>query len=227
MIGRSTYDNNTDMNKYSNRMMAGEVLANELTAYANRDDVIVLALPRGGVPVAFEIAKILHVPLDVFIVRKLGVPGHSELAMGAIATGDTCVFNDEILADLGITPDAIALVMEEEKRELKRREMVYRGNQAYPSLQNKMIILVDDGIATGATMRAAIKSLRSFSPEKIICAVPVAEKTMCEQMERLVDEFICPLRPDNLYAVGSWYDNFSQTEDEEVFTLLKMAHKFV
>lgn len=211
------------MDKYRDRVMAGQVLAKELMQYADRDDVLVLALPRGGVPVAFEIAQALHVPLDVFIVRKLGVPGHSELAMGAIATGDTTVFNEEIVEDLGISQQQIAMVMEEEKRELQRRELKYRGNHPAPAIQNKQIILVDDGIATGATMRAAIKAIRSFSPEKIIVAVPVADRKLCENMEPLVDELICPLRPSQFYAVGAWYEDFSQTEDEEVHALLKKS----
>ena len=211
------------MEKYLDRAMAGEVLAKELKAYANRDDVIILALPRGGVPVAYQIAKSLHAPLDVFIVRKLGVPGHAELAMGAIATGEASVFNDDIIDQLDISADEIDRVMADEKRELQRREKVYRGNRPFPSLENKIVILVDDGIATGASMRAAIKSLKLFQPAKIIIAVPVAEKILSKQMETMVDEFICPLRPAQFYAVGAWYENFSQTEDDEVHELLKMV----
>lgn len=214
------------MDKYVNRTTAGKILAKELMNYANRDDVIVLALPRGGVPVAFEIAKVLHAPLDVFIVRKLGVPGHRELAMGAIAMGDATVFNDEIITDNNIPIHAIQAVMAEEKQELKRREIAYRGDQPFPVLKNKIVILVDDGIATGASMRAAIKALKVFMPAKIIIAVPVAEKFMCENMQSLVDDLICPMQPTYFNAVGAWYDDFSQTEDEEVFALLKMAREF-
>jgi predicted phosphoribosyltransferase len=213
------------MEKYLNRTEAGRVLALELKKYADRKDVIVLALPRGGVPVAYEIAALLHLPLDIFIVRKLGVPGHEEFAMGAIASGDVCVLNDETISDLSLTPDAIHAVMEKEKRELMRRETVYRGGRPFPVLKDKTIILVDDGIATGASMRAAIKALYAFDPASLIIAVPVAEKMMCESMQLLVDKFICPLRPVNFYAVGAWYEDFSQTEDEEVFTLLQKTRK--
>lgn len=208
------------MEKYANRIEAGEVLVKELINYANRDDVIVLALPRGGVPVAFQVAQALHVPLDIFIVRKLGVPGHSELAMGAIAMGNTRVFNEDIIADLEISKAAIEKVIVEEQRELNRREMVYRGHHAFPALKDKTIILVDDGIATGATLRAAIKALKLFHPAKVIVAVPVAEKTMCDTMRLLVDQLVCPMQPTNLNAVGAWYEDFSQTEDEEVYALL-------
>lgn len=214
------------MDRYQNRQTAGILLAKALHAYANRDDVLILALPRGGVPVAFEIAKALQAPLDVFIVRKLGVPGHSELAMGAIAMGGAHVFNDEIIDELRIPQTAIQSVIEKEQQELKRREIAYRGSVTFPSIVNKTIILVDDGIATGATMRAAIKALRSLHPAKIIVAVPVADKQLCEQMQPLVDEFVCPLRPLYFYAVGAWYDDFSQTEDEEVYHLLKEAKIF-
>lgn len=214
------------MEKYANRIAAGDVLASELKTYANRTDVIVLALPRGGVPVAFQIAKSLRVPLDVFIVRKLGVPGHSELAMGAIAMGDTRVFNEDIIVDLGISKEEIEKVIAEEQQELKRRETAYRDHHAFPSLKDKTVILVDDGIATGATMRAAINALRQFKPAVIIVAVPVADKMMCDKLQPLVERLICPMRPMNFSAVGAWYDNFSQTEDEEVRDLLKKARRF-
>jgi len=213
------------MDKYVNRTAAGQILVKELTEYVNRNNVIVLALPRGGVPVAFEIAKKLRAPLDVFIVRKLGVPQHKELAMGAIAIGDTSVFNDEIITEYKIPIHAIQAVMKEEKKELQRREQAYRGDTPFPVLKNKIIILVDDGIATGASMRAAIKALKTFMPAKIIIAVPVAEKRMCENMRLLVDDLICPMRPAFFNAVGAWYEDFSQTEDEEVYTLLKKARE--
>jgi putative phosphoribosyl transferase len=209
------------MDKYQDRQQAGTLLAAELKAYATRDDVLVLALPRGGVPVAFEIAKALKAPLDVFIVRKLGVPGHSELAMGAMATGDTYVFNEDIIRELKISPEEIQAVIRHEQQELNRREVTYRGNKSYPSLKAKTIILVDDGVATGATIRAAIKALRQFHPANLIVAVPVADKHMCEDLKSLVDKLICPLRPLHFYAVGAWYENFPQTEDEEVTKLLR------
>jgi predicted phosphoribosyltransferase len=213
------------MEKYQDRKDAGKVLAQELKAYADKDDVIVLALPRGGVPVAFEIATALRVPLDVFIVRKLGVPGHSELAMGAIAMGNICVYNEDIIAELGITQPAIESVIAEEQQELNRRVKLYRGERPFPDLKNKTIILVDDGIATGATMRAAINALRILKPEKIVVAVPVAEKSMCDKIQTITDSLVCPMRPNYLYAVGAWYEIFSQTEDEEVYTLLEQANK--
>ena len=214
------------MDKYSHRQEAGKQLAEYLMAYANRQDVLVLALPRGGVPVGFEIAKALNVPLDVFIVRKLGVPGHAELAMGAIALGGVCVFNEEIIRELHVSKDEIQAVIQKEEQELARREMAYRGHHPFPSLNDKIIILVDDGIATGATIRVAVKALEQLNPARIIIAVPVADKQLCENIQPLVDEFICPLRPLHFYAVGAWYEDFSQTEDEEVYALLKESASF-
>lgn len=217
------------MEKYRNRQEAGQILARALSAYTDREDVIVLGLPRGGVPVAFEIAQALHVPLDVFIVRKLGVPGHAELAMGAIAMGGAHVFNEDIIQELNISQGEIEAVIEQEQEELKRREIKYRGHCPFPSIQDKTIILVDDGIATGATMRAAIKALRQLKPASLIVAVPVAAKDICEDIFEktgtMSDRFVCPLKPLYFYAVGAWYDDFSQTEDEEVYTLLKEARK--
>lgn len=213
------------MEKFFDRYEAGKILAEHLKSYVKKSNTIVLALPRGGVPVAYEIAKALSIPLDVFIVRKLGVPGHEEFAMGAIATGGTIVFNEEIVRELNISKSAIDQVIQLEKQELRRRESTYRDNRRpFPILKDKTIILVDDGIATGATMRAAIKALRQQKPASIIIAVPVAEFSICIEMEELVDKIICPLRPYQLYAVGAWYENFSQTSDEEVFELLKNAH---
>lgn len=214
------------MHKYLNRKEAGRVLAEELKPFAKQSDVIVLALPRGGVPVAFEIAKALHAPLDVFIVRKLGVPGHAELAMGAIAAGGVTVLNDDVVYSLQISQEEIQAVKQKELQELERREKTYRGDEPFPNLQDKVVILVDDGIATGATMRAAIKALRQLKAEKIIVAVPVAANDTCEEMKKLTDGLICPLRPQQFYAVGAWYDDFLQTEDDEVFRLLKDARKF-
>lgn len=211
------------MEKFLDRYEAGKVLAEHLKSYVKKSNVIVLALPRGGVPVAYEIAKALFIPLDIFVVRKLGVPGHEELAMGAIATGGTVVFNDEIIRELHISKSAIDQVIQLEQQELQRRELTYRGNRPFPTLKDKTIILVDDGIATGATMRAAIKALRQQNPASIIMAVPVAAFSTCVEMEGLVDKIICPLKPHQFYAVGAWYENFSQTSDEEVFELLKNA----
>lgn len=214
------------MEKYRDRSHAGMILARELKPYQNRDDVIVLALPRGGVPVAFQIAKSLHVPLDLLIVRKLGVPGHPELAMGAMAN-NTFVFNDEIIRDLHIPKSAIDNVIAEETHELKRRQKAYRGDHDLPSVKGKTIILVDDGIATGATIRVAIKALRQLNPAAIVVAVPVAEKNMCDEMELQVDRFICPMRPVHFYAVGAWYEDFAQTEDDEVFQLMQESKRYV
>ena len=215
------------MDRYQNREHAGQVLAHELQAYAKREDVIVLALPRGGVPVGFQIATALQVPLDVFLVRKLGVPGYGELAMGAIAMGGLTVFNQDVVSSYGISDQEMKAVIEKEKIELTRREQVYRGKRPFPELQNKIVILVDDGIATGATIRAAIKALREFKPARLIVAVPVADKSIYDNLKPTVDELICPMQPTFLYAVGAWYDDFSQTEDEEVYTLLQMAKKDV
>lgn len=209
------------MVKYHNRQQAGQQLAEALKAYAGQDDVLVLALPRGGVPVAFEVAKALHAPLDVLIVRKLGVPGHAELAMGAIASGGEPVFNQSIIRHEQITPEEIAAVIAKERQELHRRESAYRGNKPFPAINGKTIILIDDGIATGATMRAAIQSLRAAHPKRLIVAVPVVGRDTFEEMSQLADEFLSPLKPIDLSAVGEWYDDFSQTEDDEVLRLLQ------
>lgn len=209
------------MNRYVNRHEAGKILSKEMKIYEKNPDTYVLALPRGGVPVAYEIAKTLSLPLDVFIVRKLGVPYHEELAMGAIASGGVTVFNDDILQQLQIPKSEIQKVITAEQKELTRRELSYRGNKPFPTLENKTIILVDDGIATGATMRAAIKSLRQKKPKHLILAVPVAASAIISEMEMLVDKIICPIKPDHFYAVGAWYDDFTQTTDDEVFQLLK------
>lgn len=209
------------MDKYINRQQAGRILAHLLRNYAQNLNVIVLALPRGGVPVAYEIANELSVPLDVFIVRKLGVPWHEELAMGAIASGGTVVLNDELVQSLNLQQSAIDQVIKSEQIELLRREKAYRGTQPFPDLSGKIIILVDDGIATGATMQAAIQALRKHHPASIIVAVPVAADATCEALTQHVDLLICPLRPVNFYAVGLWYEDFSQTTDEEVVKLLR------
>ncbi len=215
------------MEKFYDRHDAGKILAEELKPYANNANAIVLALPRGGVPVAYEVAKTLSIPLDVFIVRKLGVPGHEELAMGAIASGDTVVFNEEIVSSFNIPASAIDSVIQSEQQELQRRESTYRDNRPLPILTDKTIILVDDGIATGATMRAAIKALRKHKPADIIVAVPVAALSTCEEMAGLADKIVCPLKPVNFYAVGLWYENFSQTSDDEVTELLAKANQAI
>jgi len=213
------------MDRYVDRYDAGKILANALAVYANQSDVIILALPRGGVPVAYEVAKALSVPLDVLIVRKLGVPGHAELAMGAIAMGDTVVFNDQIMRELNISKKMVNRAIESEQIELKRREMKYRGQRPFPIFTDKTIILVDDGIATGATMRAAVLALRQHKPATIVIAVPVASIEACEEMELIADQLVCLLKPRSFYAVGQWYQDFSQTSDEEVFALLNKMSK--
>jgi putative phosphoribosyl transferase len=214
------------MEKYLNRYTAGKALAIELEPYSNRSDIIVLALPRGGVPVAFEVAKTLLVPLDVFIVRKLGVPGHEELAMGAIAMGGITFFNEDIIKTFSLSKETINLVLNEELQELKRREKIYRGQKTFPVLKEKTIILIDDGIATGATLTAAIKALNQLKPAHIIVAVPVAEITTCKKIEALVSKLVCPFKTKDFYAVGQYYEDFSQTTDEEVSSLLEQAKDF-
>ncbi len=212
------------MDKYIDREHAGKFLANQLSEYANTSDVIILALPRGGVPVAYEIAHKLSAPLDVLIVRKLGVPGHQELAMGAISSGGAIVLNEELITTLGISEPSIERVIEAEENELLRRETLYHVHGPLLDLHGKTIVLVDDGIATGATMKVAIKALRQKRPAKIIVAVPVAARDTCNEMVKLADQLVCPLKPINFYAVGLWYENFSQTSDDEVRTLLDKAY---
>jgi putative phosphoribosyl transferase len=211
---------------FANRTEAGKELATKLTPhYANRPDVLVLALPRGGVPVACEVARALHAPLDVFIVRKLGVPGYEELAMGAIASGDVRVLNEGVTTQLKIARSVIDSVADREKRELQRRERLYRGNRPAPSVNGRTVILVDDGLATGSTMRAATISLRQMQPSKLIVAVPVAAPEVCEEFHNEVDEIVCVLTPEPFTAVGAWYADFSQTTDEEVRELLERTEK--
>lgn len=215
------------MQKYADRKDAGKHLVNALSSLQNHSNLVVLALPRGGVPVAFEVAAALHAPLDVFIVRKLGVPGHSELAMGAIAQGGITIFNEEIVSSLNVTEDEIERVIAHENAELKRRALKYRGQRPFPDLQGKTVIIVDDGIATGASMKVAIQAVKQTNPQAIIVAVPVADQSIQDTMNTLCDQFVCPMLVDQLHAVGLWYRDFSQTEDEEVIALLKKASSTV
>jgi putative phosphoribosyl transferase len=208
---------------FRNRTQAGQVLAGMLQEYSNREDLLVLALPRGGVPVAFEIANALHAPLDVFLVRKLGVPGQEELAMGAIATGGIRVLNYEVVKHLGLPDHVIDSATEKEQRELDRREQAYRGNREPPEVPGRTIILVDDGLATGSTMRAAVTALRQQKPARIVVAVPVAATSTCQEFREEVDQIICATTPEPFYGVGQWYEDFSQTTDEEVRDLLDRA----
>jgi predicted phosphoribosyltransferase len=209
---------------YIDRSQAGQILSDLLKEYARREDVIVLALPRGGVPVAYEIAVRLSLALDIFIVRKLGVPGHEELAMGAVAMGGVCILNEKIIASLHIKPKEIKKILKAEQKELIRRDSLYRGDKPFPELKDKTLILVDDGIATGYTLRAAIAALKQNHPAELIVAVPVASSTTCDELALLANKIICPLRPINFYAVGLWYNNFSQTTDEEVIELMHRAN---
>lgn len=208
---------------YQNRLEAGRYLATLLQQYANRPDVLVLALPRGGVPVGYEVAKALHAPLDVFIVRKLGVPGHEELAMGAIATGGIIVLNNEVVNMLRIPRRIIDAVAAREEQELQRREHLYRDDRPLPDVQGKTVILVDDGLATGSTMRAAIEALKQEHPAHIVVATPVGAQPTCEELSQQVSEVICAQTPEPFYGVGYWYQDFSQTSDQEVHDLLAQA----
>jgi putative phosphoribosyl transferase len=208
---------------FRDRTEAGRVLAEQLSAYADRPDVIVLALPRGGVPVGYEVAQGLHAPLDVFLVRKLGVPGHEELAMGAVATGGVRVLNEQVVRALHIPEQVIDAVARWELEELARRERLYRGDRPPPDVHGRTVILVDDGLATGATMLAAVRALRQQHPARIVVAVPIASRDTCELLRDEVDDVICAATPDPFYAVGLWYENFEQLTDEEVRELLARA----
>ncbi|MGB8702825.1 MAG: phosphoribosyltransferase [Thermosynechococcaceae cyanobacterium] len=213
--------------RFRDRTEAGQQLATKLSAYAHRADVLVIGLPRGGVPVAAEVATALHAPLDICLVRKLGVPGHQELAMGAIASGGVRVLNDDLLDWLGISDQTIDEVAARELRELERRDHKYRGDRPPPDLRDRTVVLVDDGLATGSTMRAAIAAIRQQSPQRIVVAVPVGASETCEEIRRETDEVVCLRTPDPLYAIGLWYENFAQTTDEEVCKLLEnnLSHR--
>jgi putative phosphoribosyl transferase len=208
------------LERFRNRTEAGKLLAAKLTEYASRPDVLVLGLPRGGIPVAFEVAKALNAPLDVCLVRKLGVPGHKELAMGAIATGGVRVINENVVHWLRIPQQIIDEVAAMEMQELERRNRLYRGNRPLPKVKNHTIILVDDGIATGATIRAAIATLKQQHPRELVVAVPVAGVSTCEELQAEVDKVVCVMMPEDLYAIGIWYEDFEQTADAEVCELL-------
>jgi len=205
---------------FADRAEAGELLAERLTAYSDRDDVVVLALPRGGVPVAREVARALGVPLDVYMVRKLGVPGHEELAMGAIATGGVRLLNHDVIDALGIPMVVIDAVAAREQQELARREQAYRGDRGPIVLTNKTVILVDDGLATGATMRAAVMAARQQQPARVIVAVPVGAISTCADLKAEADDVVCVRTPDPFVAVGLWYRDFTPTTDHEVRSLL-------
>jgi putative phosphoribosyl transferase len=212
-----------DGRRFRDRTEAGRLLAELLREYAGRDDVVVLALPRGGVPVGYEVARELGAPLDVFVVRKLGVPGHEELAMGAIATGGLLVLDEDLVRTLGIAEDELQRVVEAELRELERRDAEYRGDREPPDLQGKTVILVDDGLATGSTMRAAALAVRRLNPARLVVAVPVAAEETCNAFRDVVDDIVCGVTPKPFRAVGLWYEDFSQTTDEQVRELLAGA----
>jgi putative phosphoribosyl transferase len=208
---------------FRDRHHAGRYLAGKLAKYANRPDVLVLGLPRGGVPVAYEVARALRVPLDIFLVRKLGLPGQEELAMGAIASGGVRVLNEHVVRALDIPREVIDTVAATEQEELSRREQIYRGHRAAPDVGGRTVILVDDGLATGSTMRAAAAALRQRGPARIVVAVPVGAPETCAEFQDEADEAICARTPEPFHAVGAWYQDFSQTTDDEVRDLLEQA----
>ncbi len=209
------------MRRFRNRTEAGQQLAKKLSAYANRADLLVLGLPRGGVPVAYEVAVELNVPLDICLVRKLGAPGNKELAMGAIGMGGVMVLNHDVVESLQVSQEAIARVVALEEKELERRDRAYRGDRPFPNLQERAIVLVDDGIATGATLRAAIATLKQQKPASIIVAVPVAPLSSYNELKAEVDEVVSLVTPERFYSISVWYDQFEQTTDEEVRHLLQ------
>jgi putative phosphoribosyl transferase len=207
--------------RYRNRIDAGRRLAEDLAEYAGRPGLLVLALPRGGVTVGAEVARALGAPLDVMLVRKLGVPGHEELAMGAIASGGVRIISDDMIAALGVSERELATVAAAEEAELVRRERLYRGDRGPLQVQGRTVILVDDGLATGATMRAAAAAIRTQRPARLIAAVPVAPEETCDALRAEVDVVVCTLTPEPFYSVGTWYEDFSQTTDDEVRELLR------
>jgi putative phosphoribosyl transferase len=210
---------------FDDRQEAGSLLAKKLQAYSGQKDVVVLALPRGGVPVAFEVATALKLPLDVFVVRKLGVPGQVELAMGAIASGGIRVVNEDVIGYLKIPDSVIASVAAQEQRELERREVLYRKGKPRLSVENKTVILIDDGLATGATMKAAVLALRKENAGKIVVAVPLGASTTSEELGRIADDVVCLRMPEPFYGVGHWYRDFVQISDEEVSQFIEKANR--
>lgn len=206
--------------EFTDRHAAGTALAERLKEFAGRSDVVVLALPRGGVPVAYEVARALNAPLDVFVVRKLGVPGHEELAMGAIASGDVRVLNQDVLAWYRLTESDVDAVARLEKAELERRERLYRGGRSLVPIEGRVVIVIDDGLATGSTMRAAVEAVRRLKPSQIVVAVPVGARDTCDQLRQVADDAICLMMPASFSAVGQWYLDFSQTTDDDVRRLL-------
>jgi predicted phosphoribosyltransferase len=210
--------------RFRNRAEAGQCLARKLSHYSNRDEVVLLALPRGGVPVAFELARALHAPLDVFVVRKLGLPGHEELAMGAISSGGVRVLNGRVIEDLGISDETIDAVAARELQELERREHAYRDDRPRPDVEGRTVILVDDGIATGATMRAAVQALRQLRVNRIVVATPTAALSTVRELRPVVEEVVAVITPANFRGVGEWYEDFTQTTDDEVRELLAEAN---
>lgn len=210
--------------RFLDRSEAGRELAAALApGYGGRGDVLVLGLPRGGVPVAYEIATALDAPLDVFVVRKLGLPGHEEFGIGAIASGGVRVVDEAVLRAYGIDAETLDRITESERRELERRERLYRDDRPFPLVRDRIVILVDDGLATGSTMRAAVAALRAEGPREIVIGVPVGARETCEAMSRQVDDLVCLMTPEPFYAVGLWYEHFDQTNDAEVHDLLERA----
>jgi putative phosphoribosyl transferase len=216
-----------DATIFQDRRHAGRELAHLLVAYADRHEVRVLALPRGGVPVGFEAARALHVPLDAFIVRKLGAPGHEEYAMGALAASGVCMLDEQVVRGLGVSKAALAAALRAGERELQRREHLYRDNRPAPEVRGFTVIVVDDGLATGWTMRAALQALKARQPARLVVAVPTAAARPCEDLRSEADEVICATTPQPFHAVGRWYQDFSQTSDDEVRELLARARHTV
>ena len=212
------------MIRFRDRREAGRILAQKLSAYAGQTDVIALALPRGGVPVAYEVALALNAPLDIFLVRKLGLPGREELAIGAIASGGVRVLNEDIIRVLNVPQEVINIVARNELQELQRREHNYRGDRPAPEVRDRKVILIDDGLATGASMRAAVVGVRAQHPARIVIAVPVAAPEICNAFQFEVDEMVCATTPEPFYGLSRWYEDFSQTTDEEVRMFLEKAN---
>jgi putative phosphoribosyl transferase len=208
---------------FEDRLDAGRRLAQRLQEFANRDDILVLALPRGGVPVGFEVSRALHAPLDIFVVRKLGVPGYEEFAMGAVASGGFHILNPDAVNGLNVLPEQIDSILVRESRELERREQLYRGNRPPLDVCGKAIIVVDDGLATGSTMRAAVLALRQRNPSRIVVAVPVSALSTCRDLEKEAEDVVCLYTPFNFHAVGQWYRKFAQTTDAEVHDFLNRS----